>query len=107
MSDLRFAIGNLRLVTRGAVSLRRARPSVQSQIANRKSQIRLYPFLAAVALWTTGCVGGRQLPPAERPTPADPKLATTAYWFDQRGTEVVTHDNFDQLWEAARRTANQ
>jgi hypothetical protein len=103
MRDLRFAICNLRLkpLTQG---VRRRLPLVRtrSQIANRKSQIQM---LIVVALTISGCVGGRQLPPAERPTPADPKLATTAYWLDQPATQHVTAENFDQLWEAARRAA--
>jgi hypothetical protein len=60
---------------------------------------------AVLPLVALGCVGGKQLPPAGRPTPADPKLATTAYWFEQPATASVTGDDFDRLWEAARRAA--
>lgn len=58
----------------------------------------LVPLLA-------GCVGGRQLPVGDRPTDVDPELAKASYWYAQPASERVMHDDFAQLWEAARRAA--
>lgn len=49
-----------------------------------------------------GCAGNRVAAPATQPvTDVDPTLAEPEYWYAQPATTVVTHADFDALWDAA------
>lgn len=52
-------------------------------------------FVALSAL--AGCSHVEQSPAL---TQTDPDLATQAHWIAQPATATVTHDNYDELWEA-------
>ena len=55
-----------------------------------------------VALTLTGCTHVERSPAF---TETDKKTATQAYWLNKPANAVVTHDDYDELWEACADTA--
>lgn len=73
-------------------------------IAQTSAPLRRSLIAGICAFCLSGCVAGRHLPEQDRPTSPDKDLAQPAYWMEQPAEQHVTHDNFDELWQAARRT---
>jgi hypothetical protein len=59
-------------------------------------------FLAALVAVAAGCSHVEQSPSITETTK---ETATQAYWLDQPASATVTHDDYDQLWEACADTA--
>jgi hypothetical protein len=62
-------------------------------------------LIAGFALLVGGLVGCTTVEQSPSVTETDKELASPEYWLKQPATSSVTHDNYDELWEACKGVA--